>query len=201
MKMLKFFENPIEVGLKEALEEIDKFPKKNEYKEALIAFYNEKNEEIILNPNVKDANKDIHLSWWRLGDVATSSSIDYADEDLTLSQVKDIITHFYHGQPWMHLYNLDTSEKANKIMKKNEEEIKKDTIARLEKELGRRYTFACQLLSGDLEETYIAYEDETLELIIMKYKHPSGKYKLTSVEKKIKELIDEKKIKCHVASY
>jgi len=34
MKMLKIFGNPIEEGLKEALEEIDKFPKRNEYKEA-----------------------------------------------------------------------------------------------------------------------------------------------------------------------
>jgi len=198
--MLKFFGNPTKVGLKEALEEIDKFPKENEYKEAFIAFYNEKGEEISLNPKVKEADKDIHLWWWRLGDVATSPNIDYADGDLTLSQAKDIITRFYHGQSWMHLYNLHTSEKVDKLMKKDEE-IKKDTIARLERGLGKHYTFACQLLSGDPEEAYIACKNETLELIIMKFKDPSGKYKLTSIEKKIKELIDEKKVKCHVVSY
>ena len=193
MKMLKIFGNPIEVGLKEALEEIDKFPKRNEYKEAEIAFFNENSEEIILSRNVKEANKDFHL-------MVTSPQI-FAYGDLTLSQVKDAITHFYHGQSWLHLYNLHTSEKENELMKKDAEEIKKDTVTRLKKELGKHYTFACQLLSGDPEEAYIAYDDETLELIIMKFKDPSGKYELTSIEKKIKELIDDKKIKCDVVAY
>ena len=190
--MFKYFGTPLEVDLEEALEEVGKFPKKSEFKGACIAFNNEKGEEIILNRDVSETNKDFNL-------MVTSPQIAYGD--LTLAQVKDVITHFYHGQPWMHLYSLHTSAKENELMKKELEEIKKDALTRLEKELGKHYTFACQLLSGDPEEAYITYDDEKLELIIMKFKDPSGKYELTRIEKKIKELIGDKKIKCEVVAY